>query len=233
MPSVAAEIVGGARARRDRELALRAELSALAAAIADDADVDRFDGDERHALGYICSASQATVSYLSCPTDEVCAPIDVVWGLLTDPADWGTVFDVRILGVHPPGRAAVGQRISAESGPRLLQLRVSFVYTLVDPARHRVCLDVHMPFGIVVHEDLDCIALGEQRCRVNYHCKFELARGWRGILTRRLLRSELDTGPADSLARLKRAAEARARRDGGYVASSSETSAGGSSWRKT
>ena len=48
------------------------------------------------------------------------------------------------------------------------------------------------------------------RCRVNYHCHFGFPDNWRGKLLRVVLGRALADGPADSLARLKRAAEARA-----------------------
>jgi len=65
-----------------------------------------------------------------------------------------------------------------------------------------------LPFGITVHEALDCIPLADCRCRVNYHCNFGFPGGWRGRLVRFLLgQKRLNDGPADSLQRLKRAAE--------------------------
>ncbi len=148
----------------------------------------------------------------SCPTEEVSAPIEVVWALLTDPACWGTFFDVRILRVEPPGFASIGQRVSGESGSRFLHLKVSFTYTLIDVEHHRLGLDARLPLGITVREDLDCQPLGPARCRINYHCNFEFPPGWRGWLARKVLGRQLEVGPTDSLARLKRAAEVRARR---------------------
>jgi hypothetical protein len=45
------------------------------------------------------------------------------------------------------------------------------------------------------------------RCRVNYNCDFALPAGVRGAILKRLLGQSFDTGPADSLSRLKREAE--------------------------
>jgi hypothetical protein len=146
-------------------------------------------------------------TYLACPTEIVEAPIDVVWKLLTNISGWGDFFDVRALRVEPPGPAIKGQRMIGESGPRWLHLRVSFEYTLIDEPHHELELDVQMPLGITVHEALDCVPIDDERCRVNYHCHFGFPNGWRGALTRLLLRRELREGPADSLSRLKRAAE--------------------------
>jgi hypothetical protein len=54
---------------------------------------------------------------------------------------------------------------------------------------------------------MDCLAVDVARCRVNYHCHFGFPAGWRGTVFRRVLSRGLTTGPADSLSRLKRAAE--------------------------
>lgn len=152
-------------------------------------------------------------THVACPTGIIDAPINVVWKLLTNMSGWGSFFDLRVTSVEPPGLAAKGQRMLAEAGPRWLHLGVSFEYTLIDEPQYSLELEARFPFGITVHEALDCIPLDERRCRVNYHCHFAFPRGWRGTLLRFLLRRELRKGPADSLSRLKRAAE-QAFRDG-------------------
>ena len=86
---------------------------------------------------------------------------------------------------------------------------LKFEYTEVNVAQHKLGLNVQLPFGITVREDLDCIPLSSTRCRVNYHCNFGFAKGWRGAITRTIMRLKLDVGPVDSLSRLKRAAEQR------------------------
>ena len=142
-----------------------------------------------------------------CPTDMVDAPVEVVWDLLTHPADWDKVFDVRVCRVSPPGPARVGQRVDTESGPRLLHLRVRFDFNYIDEARHRLGLTVSLPLGVSVSEDLVCSALDATHCRVVYGCDFSFSRGWRGAVAGWLMRREIQVGPADSLARLKSAAE--------------------------
>ena len=142
-----------------------------------------------------------------CPTDVVEAPIEVVWRLLTEPAGWGGFFDVRISDVEPPGPARIGQQVFAESGPRLFHFRVRFEFAEVDAERHHLGLRVRLPLGVTVSEDLHCAAVSEHRCRVTYGCDFGFAEGWRGWVARVLLRREMETGPMDSLARLKAAAE--------------------------
>jgi hypothetical protein len=145
--------------------------------------------------------------HASCPTEVVDAPITAVWSLLTEPARWGEFYDVRIVRVEPQGPAVVGQVVHGESGPRILHLGVSFVFRRVDHERHEIALDVQLPLRVTVHEELDCRPIDHDRCRVNYHCNFNFADGWRGRFTRGLLWRDLETGPRDSLQRLKRAAE--------------------------
>lgn len=153
------------------------------------------------------------MSYASCPTAVVNAPADLVWALLIQPAGWGDVFDVQITAVDPPGPAATGQRIAGETGPklfaRLVALTLMFQIVEVDAEHHRMVIDVRLPFGISVHEDLRCTAIDARRCRVYYHCGFEFPSGWRGALARVLTGRGRETGPIDSLSRLKRAAELR------------------------
>jgi hypothetical protein len=84
---------------------------------------------------------------------------------------------------------------------------VSFEFTRLDEANHRLEAAVTLPLGLAVREDLDCVPIDAERCRVNYHCHFGFPAGWRGAIVRRLLSRELEAGPADSLSRLKQAAE--------------------------
>ena len=147
------------------------------------------------------------MTHSSCPTAVVNAPVNVVWSLLTNPAGWGSFFYIRFIRVSPEGPAAVGQMIYAESGPSILHLRIEFQLLKIDPAEHVLELVGRLPFRLVVHESLSCVSLGPNHCRVSYSCNFSLPPGWRGAFMGFLLRRKFDTGPADSLGRLKRAAE--------------------------
>jgi hypothetical protein len=148
------------------------------------------------------------MAHAVCPTDVVYAPVDVVWGLLTNPAGWGDFFDARVLSVEPPGPAAIGQCIRLTSGPWPTRFRLHFEFTEVDPAGHSLGLKIRLPFGILNDEHLVCSPIGDGACRVAYGCNFEFPPGWRGALLRALLGQAFEAGPADSLSRLKLAAEA-------------------------
>lgn len=149
------------------------------------------------------------MSYASCPSAVVNAPVDVVWALLTTPAGWGDVFDMRLLGVEPAGPAAVGQVVHGETGPGLLHLKLMFRILEIDQALHHLRMDVRLPLGLAVREDLRCTSLDDTHCRIDYRCEFSFPTGWRAAAIRHLVNRRLDSGPEDSLHRLKRAAERR------------------------
>ena|SRR5450432_191825 len=147
----------------------------------------------------------------SCPTSIVDAPLGVVWMLLTEPAGWADFLDIRISRIDPLGHAVVGQTIYAESGPRALHLGVTLRYTEIDSERWTIGLRVQLPLRITVREHLTCAALNDTQCRVNYQCNFSLPTGWRGAAARTLFRREIEHGPANSLSRLRGAAESHFR----------------------
>jgi hypothetical protein len=146
---------------------------------------------------------------LVCPTDVVEAPVEVVWGLLTDPAGWGDFFDLRVRAVHPPGPAHVGQCVHAESGPRFAHLKITFRFTRIDVTHHGLGMRVALPLGVVVTEEMSCASLAEDRCRVTYGCDFSFPPGLHGSIVRALFGREVQVGPIESLRRLKAAAEKR------------------------
>ena len=53
-------------------------------------------------------------TFTACPMAVVDAPVDVVWGLLTNFAGWGSFYNVRALSVEPAGPAVVGQKMRAD-----------------------------------------------------------------------------------------------------------------------
>ena len=147
------------------------------------------------------------MNYVSCPTGLVSAPVELVWALLTRPVGWGDFYDVRITAVDPAGPAVVGQTVFAESGPQFLHLKLQFRVVEIDALNYKLGLDARLPFGVTVREDLSCVPVGQNQCRVNYNCGFGFPTGWRGVVMHFLMRRALDTGPADSLTRLQREAE--------------------------
>jgi hypothetical protein len=146
-------------------------------------------------------------THLACPVAIVAAPVEVVWKLLLNTAEWGTFYDLKVHSVEPPGPARPGQRLIGSPGPAFLPLRLVFDFIEVDARDHRLRFDGRLPFGIRVRESMTVTPVDTARCRVNYNCDFELPRGLRGKVLALLLGRAFDSGPADSLARLKRKAE--------------------------
>jgi hypothetical protein len=91
--------------------------------------------------------------------------------------------------------------VRAESGPRFLHLKLSFKFREIDESRRRLLIDVRLPFGVSVLEDMTCVPLDKGQCRVNYACNFGFPSGIRGRLMRLVLGREMQAGPADSFSR--------------------------------
>ena len=89
----------------------------------------------------------------------------------------------------------------------VLHLAVTFRFTDIEPDRGKLGMDVRLPLGITVREDMTVSPIDASRCRVSYSCDFGFPKGPRGALVRALIGRELTAGPAESLARLKAAAE--------------------------
>lgn len=148
-------------------------------------------------------------SYTSCPTEVVDAPIERVWSLVTRPEEWGNFYDLVVTRVTPRGSAKVGQQVAGVTPAWGIRFRISGRIIEVNESTHRLRIDFRMPFGLRVGEEMRLTRIDRAKCRVTYSCNFEFPRGWRGKLLRLMVGNELETGPADSLARLKRAAEAK------------------------
>jgi hypothetical protein len=100
-----------------------------------------------------------------------------------DPAGWERVFDLRVVSIDPPGPAVVGRKVCGETGPRILHLKLKLRLMGIDPDQRRLRLEVKLPFGLTVEEDLRCTPLDDVHCRVDYHCNFDFPGGWRGTLS--------------------------------------------------
>src|SRR6266571_9184563 len=78
----------------------------------------------------------------TCPTASVRAPIETVWGLLTDPASIARWTGVPLGRASPPGRVVAGQRIELWALGGIAGFRVAFDVLVVDQAAHRLALEV-------------------------------------------------------------------------------------------
>ena len=104
----------------------------------------------------------------TCPTTSVRAPIETVWGLLTDPTLIARWTGVALRKASPPGRVVAGQRIEFWALARIAGLRVVFDVLVVDQAAHRLALDVHLPLWIVNHEVITCAPVSPSETFVSF-----------------------------------------------------------------
>jgi hypothetical protein len=102
----------------------------------------------------------------------------------------------------------VGRQMLGVTGPLGLKFRVTFAFREIDADARRLLMDVRLPFGISVVEDrgeTDQRRAMPRELPLQFRLSLRLARR----STAACPLPELDKGPADSLTRLKRAAERR------------------------
>ena len=103
-----------------------------------------------------------------CPSASVAAPVDVVWSILNDPAQYGDWVDGRVDQVVPPGPLAVRQIILISAPAFGIRWPVRLTVLRVDPERHELEMQVKLPLGMQLHEQLACTAIAADTCRVQF-----------------------------------------------------------------
>lgn len=100
-----------------------------------------------------------------CPIAVIDAPIERVWDLLSDPARFDDWWEADTESIEPQGPAQPGQVISARLGH---WLHMTATVDGVEPARHRLDLTTHIPFGFTGHNHITCSPLADGRCQVSF-----------------------------------------------------------------
>ena len=104
----------------------------------------------------------------TCPVTTVAAPVGTVWPLLVEPANYRSWVDAEVVAVDPPGPLRAGQVLSLRTSAAGRSWPVRWDVLEVDPAEHRMALDIRLPFGIVNHEVITCRATSEERTFVAF-----------------------------------------------------------------
>ncbi len=104
----------------------------------------------------------------TCPTASVRAPIETVWGLLTDPTTIARRPGVALGRASPPGRLVAGQRIEFWALAGIARFRVVFDVLVVDQTARRIALEVHLPPWIVNHEVITCARVSPSETFVSF-----------------------------------------------------------------
>ena len=101
-----------------------------------------------------------------CPADRVQAPVEVVWELLMNPADYGAFWQMTVERVDPEGPAKVGQRFVASMLCR--RLRIDGEILEVDPRSHEIRFRTTFPFGLVGDNRIACSPIDAGSCMLRY-----------------------------------------------------------------
>jgi hypothetical protein len=104
----------------------------------------------------------------SCPIATVHAPLDKLWGLLSDPSQYALWWDAETRSIEHPNPAFAGQKILAQTRAFGRAWDVYIHVDEVDTARHTIQLTTALPFGITVYNHIACISLNENSCRVTF-----------------------------------------------------------------
>jgi hypothetical protein len=103
-----------------------------------------------------------------CPASEVNASIEKTWSLLYEPAKYGTWADANVMSVSPVGFAQAGQIINLTSKSLGVKWHVSLHVISVDVINHRIIFETHLPFKLILKNNISCIENDEKACLVRY-----------------------------------------------------------------
>jgi len=109
------------------------------------------------------------VAVTTCPIAVVHAPVERVWNLLSEPANYDQWWDAQTRAIIPPGPAHPGQRIHAQTKALGRQWNViNIVVEHIDHAQRMIDLTTRLPLGITVHNHITCVPLDAATCRVSF-----------------------------------------------------------------
>jgi Polyketide cyclase / dehydrase and lipid transport len=103
-----------------------------------------------------------------CPADRVEAPVEVVWGLLMNPATYGDFLDLTVDRVEPTGPAVAGQRFVGWTRALCRRWWVDGEVVEVDPAKHRIRFRMKLPLGIISNNHLSCVRTDAASCILRF-----------------------------------------------------------------
>lgn len=108
------------------------------------------------------------MTFSTCPTTIVAAPIEQVWALLASPRRYGEWVDAAVERIDPPGPAAGGQEITGTTSGLGRRWPVRIMVEAVDSPRHQIDLRTTLPLGIVAHNHLVCTPIDAGHCRFKF-----------------------------------------------------------------
>jgi hypothetical protein len=103
-----------------------------------------------------------------CPIAVIDAPIERVWGLLSQPSSYAQWWDAQTRAIEPEGAARAGQKIHAQTRALGTTWDVHIVVENVCAAQHTLDLTTRLPLGITVRNHIVCAALNDAQSRVSF-----------------------------------------------------------------
>jgi carbon monoxide dehydrogenase subunit G len=103
-----------------------------------------------------------------CPVAAIAAPVERIWALLADPAQYGQWIDGTVDVVEPAGPAQPGQVLTVTTSALGRRWRVRIAIEDVDADRHQIRFQVKLPFGVLEDSTITCTPLAERSCQVSY-----------------------------------------------------------------
>ena len=103
-----------------------------------------------------------------CPMAIVRAPVEDVWMLLVEPANYAQWWDAKTHSIVPEGPAQPGQKIYARSAALGRQWEVNTTVEMVDPLKRQIELTTNLPLGITIYNHITCTPLDREECRVSF-----------------------------------------------------------------
>src|SRR5262245_8904567 len=103
-----------------------------------------------------------------CPMTTIHAPIERVWPLLSEPANFDRWWDAQTLSISPEGHARPGQTIHARTRGFGRWWNWLATVEAVDDAAHQLDLTTRLPLGISVRNHITCAALDSADAQVSF-----------------------------------------------------------------
>lgn len=103
----------------------------------------------------------------ACPADEVNAPAEVVWSLMSEARALDSWWDATVQ-EPPEGLLQKGQRLIAKASEGPITATVTLDVEEVDPIRHRIIFDARFPLGIRDRAVMTATPRGAERCLLQF-----------------------------------------------------------------
>ncbi len=104
------------------------------------------------------------MSISTCPIAIINAPIERVWELLAEPANYDLWWEAQTRSIVPEGRAQARQKIFAKVG----RLNMLAIIDGADESKHQIHFTTKLPFGITGFNHITCMALTNSTTQVSF-----------------------------------------------------------------